>query len=150
VIVTVGSFNELNCCTVGCFSASIGLLSKSHAPPLAKSRVPQFLLQMNNLINLSNCKQETRHPRLFLSDNDGSVVLPDHLGPAPQIDVIPRALFSVVHQHSACRYISSYSFLLCAALFYSTSFHPPYLAYFIKGAEDTSLLTTQLHLRRVL
>ena len=92
--------------------------------------------------HLSNCKQEIRYPKLFLSDNDDSVVLPDHLRRVPQIDVIPPtlrgsrcALFSVVHQHSACRYISS--------------FHLLYLAYSIKGTDNTSLLKTQLHLRRI-
>jgi hypothetical protein len=68
-------------------------------------------LQMNNLINLSNCK-------LFLSDNDDSVVLPSQLRPDLPIDFLPPtlgsrcALFSVLHQHSAWRYISSVSFLL--------------------------------------
>jgi hypothetical protein len=50
-----------------------------------------FFLHMNNLINLLNCKQEIRRPRLFLSDNDDSVVLSNRLRPAPPIDFITYA-----------------------------------------------------------
>jgi hypothetical protein len=102
-------------------------------------------LQMNNLINLSNCK-------LFLSDNDDSVVLPSQLRPALPIDFVPPtlgsrcALFSVLHQHSICDIFHQFHFSLCAVRLCSTSFHPPYLAYSIKGAEDTSHLKTQLPL----
>jgi hypothetical protein len=68
-----------------------------------------FSLQKKHPINLSNCKHEIRHhPRLFLSGNDDSVVLPDQLRPALPIDLVPLtlrgsrcALFSVLHQHSA-------------------------------------------------
>src|ERR1700733_7890849 len=53
-------------------------------------RTTIFSFQMNNLINLSHCKQEIRHhPRLFLSDDDDSVGLPDQHRPAPPIDFIP-------------------------------------------------------------
>jgi len=63
-----------------------------------------FSLQRNNLIDLSNFKQEIRHHlRLFLSDNNNSVVLPNQLRPAPPIDFAPPirrgshyALFSVL------------------------------------------------------
>src|SRR5690242_19758507 len=54
---------------------------------------PQFL-PANEItsINLANCKQEIRpHPRLFLSDNDNFVVLPDQLRQATPIDFIPPA-----------------------------------------------------------
>jgi hypothetical protein len=49
---------------------------------------PRFHPTSHNLINLLNYKQEIRHPRLFLSDNDDSVVLSDRLRPAPLIDFI--------------------------------------------------------------
>lgn len=68
-------------------------------------KVPQnhnFFLQVNNLINLLNRKLEIRHPRLFLSDDDGLVVLPDRLRPAPPIDFIPptplRPIFRLIEQ----------------------------------------------------
>jgi hypothetical protein len=54
------------------YSANIGLLTKSHGiivpHHLRKSANDNFFLPVNNLINLSNCKQEIRHPRLFLSE----------------------------------------------------------------------------------
>jgi hypothetical protein len=59
---------------------------------LTTYKVPQnynFFLQVNNLINLLNRKLEIRHTRLFLSDDDGLVVLPDRLRPAAPIDFIP-------------------------------------------------------------
>jgi len=94
------------------FSASTGLLSKSHGIEPHHLQSPAnhyFSLQKKNPINLSNCKHEIRHhPRLFLSDNDDSVVLPDQLRPALPIDLVPLtlrgsrcALFSVLHQQSA-------------------------------------------------
>ena len=53
---------------------------------------------MNNLINLSNCKQEIRHhPRLFASDNDNFVVLPDQLRQATLIDFILPAKGQPLH-----------------------------------------------------
>jgi hypothetical protein len=54
-------------------------------------------------------------------------VLPQ-LRPAPPIDFIPHVLrgsrcvlFSILHQHSACRYISSDSFASCAFHFLSST-----------------------------
>jgi hypothetical protein len=47
---------------------------------------------MNNLIDLSNGKEEIRHHlRLFLSCNDDFVVLPDQLRQATPINFIPPA-----------------------------------------------------------
>ncbi len=67
-------------------------------------RVPRTTISSPNG-HLSNCKQEIRHhPRLFLSDNDDSVVLLDQLRQAPPIDFVPPtlrgsrfALLSAVH-----------------------------------------------------
>ena len=144
-----------------CVSATIGLLSKSHSiePHHLQSRASnKFFLQMNNnLINLSNCNQEIRqHPRLFLSYNNDSVVLPDKLRPAPPIDFVPLtlsgsrcALSSVIHQHSTPRFISSYSFLPPLRAF-SYILLPIALSIFCqRWRRGPQTLKTQLHQRHL-
>ena len=109
-------------------------------------KVPQnhnFFLHVNNLIDLSNCKQEIGYPRLFLSDDDDLVFC--RTGSAkPPIDFIPPtlrgsrcALFSVLQQ-IAQRYISPDSFLSRTAHLYHTSLYLSHLTYSIRGAGSAS------------
>lgn len=82
---------------------------------------------MNNLTNLLNCKQEIRqHPRLFLSDNDDSAVLPDQLRPNSTNEGFIIHIYAKGRATSAFHpaiYIIGFISLLAARL-YLTSFYP--------------------------
>jgi len=91
------------------YSATIGLLIESHGIVPHHLKVPQtnFFLHVNNLINLSNCKKEIRHPRLFLSHIDDLVFCrtgfaqPANKFHPTYTEGQPFALFPFLHQHFA-------------------------------------------------
>jgi len=93
--------------------------------------------------NLSNCRQEIRRTRLFLSDNDDLVFC--RTGSAkPLIDFILPMLrgscctpFSVLHQHFAQRYITRFISPSHRAS-YHTSFCLSHSTYPIRGAGSAS------------
>jgi hypothetical protein len=108
--------------------------------------MPNFFLQMNILTNLSNRKQKIRrHPRLFLSDNNDSVVLPNQLRPAPPIDVIPPYTegqpFRPIFRHTSAFQPTIYFIRFTspvAGRLYPTSLQPSHSVYSTKVAESAS------------